>query len=149
MPENHHGPPWTPHFHNFHILTDSLEQAKVDIIHCCQLHWWTSCELGGWKFKRRFTSPHLVCVICHNPTVKCHMPHVTCLMSNVFSSLKCWSYLVEGLLVLSILKPYNTNQPPPLGTFLGVYFLVYWILSFKLVLDQTSPFEVFHGNIGF
>ena len=24
-------PPWPPHFHDFHILTDSLEQAKQDI----------------------------------------------------------------------------------------------------------------------
>ena len=32
-----------PHFHD-HILTDSLEQAKLDLIHWCQLHWWTSCE---------------------------------------------------------------------------------------------------------
>ena len=27
----------------FYNLTDSLEQAKMDITHCCQLHWWTSC----------------------------------------------------------------------------------------------------------
>ena len=33
-----------PHFHNFHILTDSVEQAKLDLIHCCQPHWRTSCE---------------------------------------------------------------------------------------------------------
>ena len=31
-------PPWTPHFHDFHILTASLEEAKLDIIHSCQLH---------------------------------------------------------------------------------------------------------------
>ena len=34
-----------PHnFLNFHILTDSIEQAKLDTIHCCQVHWWPSCE---------------------------------------------------------------------------------------------------------
>ena len=27
--KNDHGPPWPPHFHNVHILTDSLEQAKL------------------------------------------------------------------------------------------------------------------------
>ena len=27
-----------PPFHDLHILTDSLEQAKLDLIHCCQLH---------------------------------------------------------------------------------------------------------------
>ena len=32
------GLPWPSHFHNLHILTDSLEQAKLDLIHCCQLH---------------------------------------------------------------------------------------------------------------
>ena len=37
-------PQWPPYFQNFHILTYSVEQAKLDIIHCCQLHWWTSCE---------------------------------------------------------------------------------------------------------
>ena len=36
-------PPWPPHSYDFHILTDSLEQAKLNQIHCCQLHWWTSC----------------------------------------------------------------------------------------------------------
>ena len=29
--KKHHGPRWPPHFHNFHILTESLEQAKLDI----------------------------------------------------------------------------------------------------------------------
>ena len=33
-----------PSFSYFHILTNSVEQAKLDITHCCQLHWWTSCE---------------------------------------------------------------------------------------------------------
>ena len=46
MLKNHHDPPWPPHFHDFHILTDWLEQAKLDIIHCCQLNWWTSCVTG-------------------------------------------------------------------------------------------------------
>ena len=36
-------PRWPHHFQNFHILTDSVKQAKLDIVHCCQLHWWTSC----------------------------------------------------------------------------------------------------------
>ena len=30
--KKHYGPPWPPHFNDFHILTDSLEQAKLDII---------------------------------------------------------------------------------------------------------------------
>ena len=28
-------PSMAPNFHDFHILTDSLTQAKLDIIHCC------------------------------------------------------------------------------------------------------------------
>ena len=27
-------PPWPLHFQDFHILTDSLDQAKLDIIYC-------------------------------------------------------------------------------------------------------------------
>ena len=50
--KNHPGPPWPPHFHDFHILTDSLEQAKLDLIHCCQLHGWTSCEQETCLFDR-------------------------------------------------------------------------------------------------
>ena len=31
-------PPWPPHFNDLHILTDLLEQAKLDLIHWCQIH---------------------------------------------------------------------------------------------------------------
>ena len=33
MLKYHHGPSWPPHFHDFHILTDSLEQAKLTAVH--------------------------------------------------------------------------------------------------------------------
>ena len=28
-------PPYPRHFYDLHILTGSLEQAKLDLIHCC------------------------------------------------------------------------------------------------------------------
>ena len=31
--KKHHGPPGPPNFHDFHIWTDSLEQATLDVIH--------------------------------------------------------------------------------------------------------------------
>ena len=37
MLKTHHCPPWPPHLIDFHILTDSLEQPKLDKNHCCQL----------------------------------------------------------------------------------------------------------------
>ena len=30
--QKHHGPPGPPNFHDFHIWTDSLEQATLDVI---------------------------------------------------------------------------------------------------------------------
>ena len=48
------GPPWPPHFQDFHIFTDWLEQAKLDIIHRCQLHWWTSCNPEKVQIRRIF-----------------------------------------------------------------------------------------------
>ena len=50
----HPGPRWPPHFNNFHILSDLVKQAKLDIIHHAQLHYWTSCLLVKLLFVKRF-----------------------------------------------------------------------------------------------
>ena len=38
-------------------------------------------SLGSWKCERRFTSPHLWCVMCEVSGVRCHMSHVRCHLS--------------------------------------------------------------------
>ena len=35
--KNPHGPQWPPHVHDFHILTESLEPAKLDSSMQCWL----------------------------------------------------------------------------------------------------------------
>ena len=53
------------------------------------------CQLGSWNLKRMFT-PHCVSyVMCHMSYVTCHVSSFTIIF---YLFLKCWRFLVEGLL---------------------------------------------------
>ena len=108
-----HPPP--PHFQDLHILTCSLEQAKMDLIHCFQLHWWTSCVLvlGEYTVVQDYMSLCNMIFGQHRRPLLCTQVHNTChqTLASHHSHYPC-RYTPAGTKNWASNQTWNLSQAP-------------------------------------